>query len=129
MNQTSYILYRVQEYVNHGVEQINKTAPDVIIDCVCEYYNVQYDDLRVRSRRLHILRPRQVLIYLLRKYGRLTFYDIGKMFYRDHSTAITTCQVVENDREHIPDMDKAITTIERKIRTIQNAINVQKLQS
>jgi chromosomal replication initiator protein len=62
---------------------------------VCKYFNVSAKDLVSRSRKQAIVRPRQIAIYLSRKYTDQPLQTIGKRFNRYHATALHAIGVVE----------------------------------
>jgi len=66
-----------------------------IIKLVCKYYNLSPKDLVSRSRKQSVVRPRQVAIYLSRKYTDQPLQAIGKSFNRYHATALHAIGTVE----------------------------------
>jgi chromosomal replication initiator protein len=62
---------------------------------VCKYYNVTHKDLVSQSRKQSIVRPRQVGIYLARRYTDQPLQVIGKSFNRYHATALHAIGAVE----------------------------------
>ncbi len=66
-----------------------------IIKLVCKYYNLSPKELVSRSRKQSIVRPRQVAIYLARKYTDQPLQAIGRSFNRYHATALHAIGTVE----------------------------------
>lgn len=66
-----------------------------IIKLVCKYYNLSPKELVSRSRKQSVVRPRQVAIYLARKYTDQPLQAIGKSFNRYHATALHAIGTVE----------------------------------
>ena len=66
-----------------------------IIKLVCKYYNLTPKELVSRSRKQAIVRPRQVAIYLSRKFTDQPLQAIGKSFNRYHATALHAIGMVE----------------------------------
>jgi chromosomal replication initiator protein len=62
---------------------------------VCKYYNVTSSDLVSRSRKQAIVRPRQIAMYLSRRYTDQPLQAIGKSFNRYHATALHAIGIVE----------------------------------
>ena len=62
---------------------------------VCKYYKVSLEDLVSRSRKRSIARPRQIAMYLSRKYTNLSLQTIGKTFNRYHATTLHAVETVE----------------------------------
>lgn len=60
-----------------------------IAELVARYYHVTLSDLRGKSRRASIVRPRQVAYFLCRALTLQTYQDIGWYFGgRDHATVM-----------------------------------------
>jgi chromosomal replication initiator protein len=62
---------------------------------VCKYYNVTPKALVSRSRKQSVVRPRQMAIYLSRRYTDQPLQHIGKSFNRYHATALHAISMVE----------------------------------
>lgn len=66
-----------------------------ITKLVCKYYNLTNKELVSRSRKRVIVRPRQVAIYLTRKYTDQSLQVIGNSFNRYHATVLHAIGAVE----------------------------------
>ncbi len=62
---------------------------------VCKYYKLSPKELISRSRKQSIVRPRQVAMYLSRRYTDQPLQAIGKSFNRYHATALHAISTVE----------------------------------
>jgi chromosomal replication initiator protein len=75
-----------------------------IFDAVTKYYNVRLSDLQSKKRHKSIAFPRQVCMFLARRYTRYSLEEIGGYFGgRDHTTVLhavrTIDAYVKNDKE------------------------------
>lgn len=77
-----------------GVNQVLSAA--AISELVSGQFNVSVQDLQSRSRKKAITFPRQIAMYLARKYTKESLADIGRTFNRDHSTVLHSIKVVSN---------------------------------
>jgi chromosomal replication initiator protein len=77
-----------------GVNQILTAA--TIGELVSGQFKVSIADLQSRSRKKSITLPRQIAMYLARKYTEESLAEIGKTFNRDHSTVLHAIKVVGN---------------------------------
>jgi chromosomal replication initiator protein len=68
---------------------------DSIKRLVCKYYNVTLTDLTSRSRRQTIVRPRQVAMYLSRRFTDHSLQTISRSFNRYHATTLHALKAVE----------------------------------
>ena len=66
-----------------------------IMSRVARTYGVELDDLRSRSRRQRVSRPRQFAMYLCRRYTPASLKEIGRAFERDHTSVMYAVDVVE----------------------------------
>ncbi len=66
----------------------------MICELVSSQYGVSVDDLSSRSRKRSISVPRQVAMYLSRKYTEDSLVDIGRIFNRNHATVLHSIKVV-----------------------------------
>jgi chromosomal replication initiator protein len=63
---------------------------------VCDFFRIRPNDLRSKRRTRTVALPRQVAMYLCRRYTNASFPVIGDRFGgRDHSTVIHAAQVIE----------------------------------
>ena len=90
------------------VENIQKTT--------CEYFNIKLGDLKAKRRTQNIALPRQVAMYLCRKYTETSFPAIGDKFGgRDHSTVIHASKTIERKIKEDPHMQTTIEKLERNL--------------
>lgn len=81
--------------VNNIVASRAEITLDSIKKLVCKYYNVSLADLTSRCRRQSIVRPRQVAMYLSRRYTDHSLQTIGRSFNRYHATTLHALKAVE----------------------------------
>jgi len=85
---------------------------------ISEFFHVRPADLRSKKRNRTIAVPRQVAMYLCRRYTQASFPVIGDRFGgRDHSTVIHATQVVDQRIKQDPTFR---ATVERLERLLEN---------
>jgi len=90
------------------IESIQKT--------ICDYYHIKLTDLKAKRRTKNIALPRQVAMYLCRKYTAISFPAIGDKFGgRDHSTVIHASKTIERKIKDDPSVQSAIESLERNL--------------
>lgn len=90
-----------------------------IIKAVGEFYDISEKELLDRSRKKEIVKPRQVIMYLLREELKSSFPFIGfKIGGRDHTTAIHACEKIKREIETDPTLSDEITLIKEKLYLI-----------
>ena len=97
------------------VRDPKRITPDLIIDCVSEYYGLGSGLLRGNSRKKEIAQARHVAVYLTREMTGLSLPRIGDAFGRDHSTIINSCEKVAKMIEEGGEMKAVIADLKKII--------------
>lgn len=93
------------------VESIQKT--------ICDYFNIRLGDLKSKRRTKNIALPRQVAMYLCRKFTAISFPVLGDKFGgRDHSTVIHASKTIEKRIKEDPNMQATVERLEKTIRVL-----------
>ena len=88
-----------------------------IQEVVSSHFGLTIADLIGTKRSRNIVVPRQIAMYLSRKFLDLSLPSVGKHFGgRDHSTVIHSCAKITFDLENDPAMRNTVYELERKIR-------------
>ena len=110
-----------EEVISHALHDIavvrdpKRITPDLIIDCVGDYYGLNSGLLRGNSRKKEIAIARHVAVYLTREMTGLSLPRIGDAFSRDHSTIINSCEKVAKLLEESTDMKATIADLKKII--------------
>lgn len=66
-----------------------------VIARIAEFYNVDEASMYAKTRRREVVKPRQIIMYILREDFHLSYPAIGSVFGgRDHTTVIHACEKV-----------------------------------
>lgn len=69
-----------------------------VVKIVSDFYNIDEDSIYNKTRRKEVVRPRQVVMYLLREDFGISFPSIGdKLGGRDHTTVIHSYEKVKEE--------------------------------
>ncbi|MFZ1075075.1 MAG: chromosomal replication initiator protein DnaA [Minisyncoccia bacterium] len=69
-----------------------------IVDKVADFYGIDEESIYEKTRRREIVRPRQVIMYLLREDFNISYPTIGtKLGGRDHTTVIHSCEKIKKE--------------------------------
>lgn len=66
-----------------------------VIAAFCKAFEVECDAVMTPRRKRHFARPRQAIMHFLKKEMDLSYTRAGKIFQRDHTTAIHAFNKVE----------------------------------
>lgn len=83
-----------------GAGNATKKAVSVqeVVKTVAGFYGVEENSIYEKTRRKEVVRPRQVIMYILREDFRISFPTIGeKMGGRDHTTVIHSCEKIKDN--------------------------------
>jgi chromosomal replication initiator protein len=77
-----------------------------VVSKIAEFYGIDEESIYEKTRRREVVRPRQVIMYILREDFSVSYPTIGnKLGGRDHTTVIHSCEKVK--REVIGDSELA----------------------
>lgn len=89
---------------------------DVIIEEVCNFYNIDNSALRGQGRTKDTALARQVAMYLIREMTNLSLKEIGREFEnRDHTTVLHSIERVEKLKKSTPEITEVIKDIRSNI--------------
>ena len=89
---------------------------DLIVDIVCEHFNISLADIKSRKKSQEIAYPRQIAMYLCKKHTDKSLKAIAAVLgKRDHSTIIHGYQKIENDLQNNTGLQNTIDVLTKKI--------------
>ncbi|CAB1082001.1 Chromosomal replication initiator protein DnaA [Olavius algarvensis Delta 1 endosymbiont] len=97
-----------ESVVKNIVRQRKRITIGVIKKLVCKYYNVSIDDVVSKSRKQNLVRPRQMAIYLSRRFTDSPLQTIGKSFNRYHATALHSINSIERGLKQDSSIQKQV---------------------
>jgi chromosomal replication initiator protein len=69
-----------------------------VVDKVAEFYGIDEGSIYEKTRRREVVRPRQVIMYILREDFSISYPTIGsKLGGRDHTTVIHSCEKIKKE--------------------------------
>lgn len=90
----------------------------MIGDFISSRFKLSREDLRSRSRKRSIVFPRQMAMYLTRKFTEHSLSEIGEIYQRDHSTVLhsikTITQLMARDTSVREQVDLLVDTLEKR---------------
>ncbi len=91
----------IEAVVREAVQKNNESVPtpEIIINEVGRYFGIQDPVLRGPSRSRGVVHARNIAMYLIRQITGLSTVELGKIFGRDHSTAMHSLDQVTEKLE------------------------------
>jgi chromosomal replication initiator protein len=69
-----------------------------VVSKVAEFYGIDEESIYEKTRRKEVVRPRQVIMYILREDFSVSYPTIGtKLGGRDHTTVIHSCEKIKRE--------------------------------
>ncbi|MBW1616169.1 MAG: chromosomal replication initiator protein DnaA [Deltaproteobacteria bacterium] len=104
-----------KEVIDNIVGQYKVITLDYIKKEVCKHYGILPEDITSKSRKQPIVRPRQVAMYLARKYTDQPLAAIGNSFNRYHATVLHAINEIEKGIRHDPTIRGQIDYFRNKL--------------
>jgi chromosomal replication initiator protein len=84
---------------------------------VCDYFNIQLDQLQVKTRKREIVQARQVAMFFSKSMTKASLASIGSQIGgKDHATVLHACKTVNNLIETDKRFMQSIREIEKKLK-------------
>jgi chromosomal replication initiator protein len=110
--------FGLAESVVKNIVRHRKTITiEVIKKLVCKHYNISISDIVSGSRKQSFVRPRQIAMYLSRRYTDSPLQMIGKSFNRYHATALYAIGAVERGLKENGPIQKQVKFFSRKLES------------
>ncbi len=105
-------LMEIKNLVKNSTKQKKNISIKDVIRLVSEFYNVDEESVYDKTRKKEVVKPRQVIMYILREDLSVSFPSIGeKMGGRDHTTVIHSCEKMKEEIKTNPILLEEITQI------------------
>jgi len=91
-------LSEVKQMVKHSIKPKKTLSIKDVLSIVANYYGIEEKILYEKTRRKEIVKPRQIIMYILREDFNTSYPYIGqKLGGRDHTTVIHAYEKIKND--------------------------------
>jgi chromosomal replication initiator protein len=88
----------IKDLIKNSSKPKKMVSVNELIKIVSEFYNIDEQSICDKTRRKEVVRPRQVIMYLLREDFSISYPTIGeKLGGRDHTTVIHSCDKIKKD--------------------------------
>lgn len=105
----------VRNYIKNNVKPKKTVAVKDVVRIISDFYNIKEESIYEKTRHKEVIRPRQIIMYILREDFNISYPSIGqKLGGRDHTTVIHSCEKVKNDIKE----DQSILEEIGQIRTL-----------
>ncbi|RZB35641.1 MAG: chromosomal replication initiator protein [Desulfobacteraceae bacterium Eth-SRB2] len=110
--------FKLAESVTKNIIRRRKNITiDVIKKMICKDYEISITDIVSSSRKKSIVRPRQIAIYLSRRYTDTSLQAIGRSFNRYHATALHSIGAIERELKGNGPLQKQVDFFCKKLES------------
>jgi chromosomal replication initiator protein len=108
-------LLEVKNLIKNNIKPKRTVPVKDIVKAVADFYNIDEDSIYKKTRKKEVVKPRQLIMYILREDFNIPYPTIGqKLGGRDHTTVIHSYEKVKNDLK----IDGALIDEINQIRTM-----------
>ena len=108
-------LPEVEDLIKNSTKPKKTASVKEVVQKVSEFYDIEESSIYEKTRRKEIVRPRQLIMYILRTDFGVSYPSIGqKLGGRDHTTVIHSCEKIKREIKSDPGMEQEIN----QLRTI-----------
>ncbi len=105
-------LDEVKQIIKNSTRPRKTLAVADVVDKIARYFDIEPNSIYEKTRRKEIVKPRQLIMYILREDFQVSYPAIGqKLGGRDHTTVIHSCEKIKHDLKDNPDLEEEITQI------------------
>jgi chromosomal replication initiator protein len=88
----------VRNYIKNNVKPKKTVAVKDVVRIISDFYNIKEESIYEKTRHKEVIRPRQIIMYILREDFNISYPSIGqKLGGRDHTTVIHSCEKVKGE--------------------------------
>jgi chromosomal replication initiator protein len=83
-----------------------------VVDKIARYYDIEPTSIYEKTRRKEVVKPRQIIMYILREDFQISYPAIGKKLGgRDHTTVIHSCEKIKEEIRRGGEIEEEITQV------------------
>ncbi len=107
----------VRALIKHNVKPNRGVSVDEVVRRIAQYYEVAEKSIYEKTRKKEVVKPRQIIMYMLREEFGVSYPSIGeKLGGRDHTTVIHSCEKIKEEV-------KSNTSLEQELEHIRTLIH------
>src|SRR3989338_3905147 len=108
--------YAKDDVIGFSVQPKRMATFQDVMEAISRYYSVSVQDMIGASRVREILVPRQIAMFLLKKYARMSYVRLGELFSdRDHTTVMNAVGKIEGKLQNDPQLLREVRSLEKEL--------------
>lgn len=110
-------LEEVKNIIKNSARPRRSMAIDDVVEKVAQFFNIEPASIYEKTRRKEVVRPRQLIMYILREDFAVSYPTIGqKLGGRDHTTVIHSCEKIKGELKKGGDLEEEISEIRAMLK-------------
>jgi chromosomal replication initiator protein len=102
----------VRGLIKNNIKPKRVAPTEEIVKMVADFYNIETDSIYKKTRKREIVKPRQLIMYLLREDYNMPYPTIGqKLGGRDHTTVIHSYEKIKRELKDDSGLEQEINQI------------------
>lgn len=102
----------VRTIIKNSSRPRKNLAINDVVEKVARYYDIDQASIYEKTRRKEVVKPRQIIMYILREDFQVSYPAIGKKLGgRDHTTVIHSCEKIKNELKRNGELEEEITQV------------------
>ena len=99
----------VRALIKHNVRPNKGVSMEEVVRRIAQYYEVAEKSIYEKTRKKEVVKPRQVIMYILREEFSVSYPSIGeKLGGRDHTTVIHSCEKIKEEMKRNPVLEQEL---------------------
>lgn len=108
-------LNEVKNFVKNNTKPKKLASTKEVVKTVADFYNIEEQLIYDKTRKKEVIKPRQIIMYILREDFSISYPAIGeKLGGRDHTTVMHSCEKIKNDMK----LDEVLVQEINQLRSI-----------
>ena len=119
LTNTEITLQMAKEVLRNIVRESDESIPvEVIQKNVASFFNVRFTDLKAKKKNKSFVLPRQIAMYLCRKFTTHSLQEIGEKFGgKDHTTVLHAIRKIEEKSMEDLTLKESLDKLSRLVRS------------
>ncbi len=106
------LLDEVKVLIKNSTRPRKSLAVTDVVDKIARYYDIEPASIYEKTRRKEVVKPRQLIMYILREDFQVSYPAIGqKLGGRDHTTVIHSCEKIKREIKESEELEEEVSQI------------------
>jgi len=105
-------LNEVKNFIKNNTRPKKNVSTTEVVKTVADFYHIEESSIYEKTRKKEIIKPRQIIMYILREEFAISYPAIGeRLGGRDHTTVMHSCEKIKNDIQKDQNLSQEINQL------------------